>query len=51
MGTISGMQLNGCYAAVLSEGKIQLHMLSRGGPIMPVLNIRISIIGTEEHRV
>ena len=27
MGTISGMQLNGYYAAVLSEGRIQLHMV------------------------
>ena len=45
------MQLNGYYAVVLSEGRIQLHMVSRGEPIMPVLNIRISIIGTEKHKV
>ena len=51
MGTISGMQLNGYYAAVLSENRMQLHMVSRGEPIMPVLNIKISLIGTEKHKV
>ena len=28
LGTIIGMELNGYYAAVLSEGRIQLHMVS-----------------------
>ena len=37
-----------CY---LRAGYMQLHMVSRGEPIMPVLNIRISIIGTEKHKV